>query len=257
MWRVLRRADGHTIMRRLLLTSLLLLRNSSAGRVAHRRISGTPMTDQKRRAIMSIEINGTRALDGFDDDFPDDTAGSSMMRGKLKFGSDAVWRSGDGEEISEDREFVVDDVARISQKWVDQRLVETRILGPGEPYPDIDKLNDAAPPEEWREVFGRRFGPWQKGQIVYLLDWKTARPYTYPAFTVGGSKAVRELRDSVRIARRVEGPDVYPVVTLSDAAFKTSYGARRRPHFNVKRYETLKANARSLQAPPEIRRAQG
>jgi hypothetical protein len=209
---------------------------------------------------MSIEaVNGTRALDGFDDDFADDSAVSTVIRGpRLKFGNDAVWRSSDGEEISDDHEFVVVDVVKDVQKWVGQLRVETRLLEPGEPYPDIDKLNDAAPREEWREVFGRRVGPWQKGYIVYLLDWKTTRPYTYPVSTVGGRKAVHELRESVKIARRVQGPDVYPLVTLSDVVFKTGYGVRQRPFFSIKRYETPKANARSARlAPPEIQRAQG
>jgi len=203
---------------------------------------------------MSSEVaKSTRALDGFDDDFPHNDAVSSVIRGaKLKFGNDAVWRSGDGEEIPDDRELLVVDIIRLAQKWVDQLPVETRILGPGEPFPDVDKLNDAAPREEWREVFGRRVGPWQVGYIVYLLDWKTTRPYTYPVFTVGGGKAVRELRESVKIARRVQGPDVYPIVTLSDAVFKTGYGGRQRPHFSVKRYETLRANERSTRlAAPE------
>jgi len=41
---------------------------------------------------------------------------------------------------SPDFELVAVDVARVVQKWINQITVETRILEPGERFPDIEEL---------------------------------------------------------------------------------------------------------------------
>jgi hypothetical protein len=170
--------------------------------------------------------------DGLDD--YDDSDSRSIIRGmKLKFSNDAVWLTGGDEPVAADREFVVVEIMRVYQKWIGELPVETCILAPDEPWPDIDALNKAAPPEEWTTKFDKQMGPWRKCYVVYLLDAKTLAPYTFPTSTDGGGMAVRELRTATRLARRIRGPGVFPKVTLSDMFMKTRYGGRQRPHFNI------------------------
>jgi hypothetical protein len=175
--------------------------------------------------------------DGFSD--VDDEGRGSLIENppKVKFGNDAKWTRGD-EVISSSRTFLVINILRVLQHWVNQLPTnKSRVLKPGEKWPDIEELNTAAPPEEWRDHFGKRIGPWQKTYMVYLFDPQTMEVFTYPISTEGGFAAVRALRKGTERARRVSGQGVYPLITLGDAAFPTSFGLRRRPNFNVLGYK--------------------
>ena len=129
---------------------------------------------------------------------------------------------------------------RIVQKWIDQKPVETRILEPGEKFPDIEALNEAAPKSEWHEgPDGKMHGPWQIQQILYLLNLDTMDRFTFPTGTVGGFIAIRELVDKTTWMRKLRGPNVYPRVALRDLFMNTKYGGRQRPHFEVKGWVQL------------------
>jgi hypothetical protein len=171
-----------------------------------------------------------------DEDFSD-----TIIQGtKLKFSNNAEWLTRDGEPISPDREFVVVEIKRVVQKWKPgQRKPETRYLQPGEPWPDVDKLNAEAPQSEWREAFGQRKGPYEKCHAVYLLDPRTFVGFTFPTATTGGHIAVREFNQSQRNARLMRGPNVYAVVTLSHTLMKTDYGNRQRPFLKIKDWIAL------------------
>jgi hypothetical protein len=186
-----------------------------------------------------------QSLDGFDT-FDDAVEGEkqrsrSVIQGILiKFTNEAKWVTRDGEELAPDLELAVVNVGRAVQKWVDQQSVETRILAPGEKYPDIKKLNEECLPDEWSEgPDGKPRGPWQAQHIVYLLNPLTLDRYTFPTGTMGGHRAVVDLVDKVKWKRRMCGGNVYPVVTLSDTFFPTRYGGRQRPHFIIQSWVGL------------------
>jgi len=84
-------------------------------------------------------------------------SGASLLGLKLKY-LDPIWTDPDEEEVK--GPLVVHDVQRKVQKWLDDtRPVETIVLTPGQPWPDIEKLNAECPEHEWREKFGKRQGP--------------------------------------------------------------------------------------------------
>jgi hypothetical protein len=170
----------------------------------------------------------------------------------VKFTNDAAWELRDGEELPPDLELVAIDIARIVQRWKDQQPIETRILEPGQKFPDIVKLNEEVPQSEWTEgPDGKLRGPWQAQHVVYLLNPATMDRYTFPTGTVGGSIAVRDLVDKTTWMRKFRGNRVYPVVTLSDTFMPTRFGGRQRPHFLIKRWVGLgSAGAEALPAPP-------
>ena len=196
--------------------------------------------------MSNSELTKAEHLDGFDG-FSDRIEGDegtqrgSIIQGiTVKFSNEAEWLDRDEEEFPSDREVVVTDVLRIVQKWKDQQPVETIILQPKQKFPDIERLNAEVPQSEWREgPDGKKHGPWQAQYIVYLLDPATMNKYTYPTGTTGGAIAVRDLVDKVRWMRRLRGPGIHPVVTLSDTFMNTKFGGRQRPHFLIKRWINL------------------
>jgi hypothetical protein len=130
--------------------------------------------------------------------------------------------------------------------------VETHILGPDDYFPDIERMNDNAPPEEFREAFGKRVGPYEKAHVVYLLDPKTMQAFTYPTSTAGGHRAVSDLKGDVQRARLLHGPNHFPVVTLSNVHMPTDYGGRQRPAFKVAKFVPIgPAPAQQLAKPKD------
>jgi hypothetical protein len=179
------------------------------------------------------------AGDGFSD--VDDEGYGTFIENppKVKFGNDSKWTRGD-QVIPSSRTFLVINIVRVIQHWVGQLPTnKSRALELGEKWPDIDELNAAAPPEEWRDHFGRRIGPWQKTYMAYLFDPKTKEVFTYPTATAGGFRAMRGLCKETERVRRVRGQEVYPLITLADAYMPTQFGGRQRPHFNIVGYQPL------------------
>jgi hypothetical protein len=167
--------------------------------------------------------------------------GAGLIQGTLvKFTNTAQWVTRDDDEISPDLELICVDLQRVVQKWEDGQPVETKILGPGENFPDIEAMNEAVPRDEWVEgPDGQLRGPWQAQHLVYLLDPSTMEKFTFATGTVGGRIAVRELVDKTVWMRRTRGPNVFPVVTLGDTFMKTRFGGRQRPHFKITKWTRL------------------
>src|SRR5262245_32841758 len=181
---------------------------------------------------MSNELakKATAEIDGFTG-YEDATEGAQERGGQviqgriIKFTNEATWETNDGEEIDENREFVAVDIARVVQRWHDQKPIETIVLAPYQKFPDVKALNDAVPREEWVEgPDGNPRGPWQAQHIVYLLDPTTMDRFTFPTGTIGGAIAVRDLTDKVKWMRRFRGENVFAVVSLRDVFMNTKFG---------------------------------
>jgi hypothetical protein len=204
------------------------------------------------KQIATVTVDG---IDGYEDGVEGDDRpqGGRVIQGeRLAFSNDFTWVTGGGEKIEKDRELVVIDVARVVQKWIEQTPVETIFLEPGQKFPDIAKMNAAAPPSEWGEgPDGKPRGPWQAQHVVYLLDQETMDRFTYPTGTTGGVICVRELVDKILWMRRFRGTHVYPVVTLADKFMPTRFGGRQGPHFLIKRWVYLGEEQKVLPAPEQ------
>jgi len=166
--------------------------------------------------------------------------GNVIQGAVVKFTNEANWVTRDGLELSPDLELVAIGVARVVQKWQDQVSVETKILGPGEKFPDLDQLNADTPrsalakgPDGWPP------GPWQRPPILYLLDPATLDQFSFPTATTGGAIAIGELVRKIKWMRELKGPHLVPVVCLSDKFMQTKFGGRQRPHFLIKRWVTM------------------
>jgi hypothetical protein len=178
-------------------------------------------------------ILATDHHDGFAD--PNYGGSRSIIRGsKLKFTNDSYWLA-DDDKIDPAREFLVVQIDRVRQKWIDQKPVVTEVLTPDE-TPNIDELNDAASKDEWRERFGKLEGPWQFSYVAYLLDPASMAAFTYATSTVGGYIAIDTLKDATVRARMLHGAHYFPIVTLGHVHMNTAYGGRERPVLAVKKF---------------------
>ena len=210
----------------------------------------------KKQIVPSVAPSAGDGFDGFTDrregSDGDDRVGDSVIQGQLvKFTNEAKWLLRSGEEVPPELEPIAVDVLRIFQKWINQAPVETRVLWAGEPVPDLEVLNEAAPKSEWRYYNNKHIGPWQFQYIVYLLDPNTMDRYTYATGTTGGGICVRDLVQKVKWMRTFRGAQVCPIVALSDVFMNTQFGGRQRPHLIVKRWILLGGDGRALSAPME------
>jgi hypothetical protein len=192
-----------------------------------------------------------RASDGFDAVLDADGNRSIIRGAKYKFTNNAEWLDDAGEVVDPAREFLVFEIAKVTQKWIDGMPAETRILAPDEYFPDTERLNAGAPPKEWREAFGKQVGPWQNSIVVYLFDPTTMECFTWPTSTAGGFRAVDDLQARVKRARRLQGDNVFPVVTLADTHMNTQYGGRQRPALKVVRFIAIGGQAKPLLDEPK------
>lgn len=112
-------------------------------------------------------------------------------------------------------------------------------------------MNEKISRKEWIEgPDGQLRGPWQGQHILYLLDPKTMDKFSFATGTVGGRIAVRELRDKLVWMRRLRGPNVYPVVILSDKFMNTKFGGRQRPYFKIVRWVRFGGEGGEVEALP-------
>src|SRR6516165_10188414 len=189
-----------------------------------------------------IETAMPHALDGFGgftEAVEGDTqsqSGVSLLGLKLKY-LDPIWTDPDEQEMK--GPLVVHDIQRKVQKWLDDtRPVETIVLTPGQPWPDIEKMNAECPKHEWREKFGNLVGPWQGEHVVLFFDPNTMTRYWWPSpiTTIGSAICVRELVAQVKLMRSYKGEHIYPLVELSHTFMSTNYGGRERPNLVVKNW---------------------
>jgi hypothetical protein len=152
----------------------------------------------------------------------------------VKFTNEARWETREGTDLT-GRELLAANVRRTEVKWGEDAPVEVIELGPGDKYRDLDAVNETVPKSEWREgPDGKPRGPWQRQHVLELVDVATMERFSWPTSTIGGSRAIIELRDRILLMRKFRGGDVYPLVVLADTFMPTRFGGRQRPHLPVK-----------------------
>jgi|SRR5215831_14111039 len=202
-------------------------------------------------------------LDGFND-FTNEVEGEENLNvsGKVIQGVrikflDPRWLDNNGKDITGTLLTAIA-VLNVVTKWGrDNKPLETRILAPGEKFPNFEKLNAECDRSEWRERFGKLAGPWSGQHCVYFVD-KHLNRYTWPSptTTAGSAICVGEFTDQIKLVRKFRGSNVYPVAELGHTDFPTNYGLRQRPYLlNIKDWIILgPGQTGALPAPdnPEI-----
>ena len=189
----------------------------------------------------------------YDDGMNDatDESGDRIIKGhKLKFTNEATWVIGEDTVIDPDRAFIVVDIGKVQQKW---GLDDRPVPGSTQRFPasaklNTDALNAAEPKDTWREKFGKTVGPWEWCYCTYLIDPTTFEIFTYLTSTFGGGQAVRAVRESTAMARKMRGPNLSPRVRLRDTFMNTEFGGRQRPVLEIIDYITINGGGQ-LSAP--------
>ena len=177
-----------------------------------------------------VDLDGfsgyTRAVEGQDDTI----ASSRVIQGeKIKF-IDPRWLLASNNKDITGTVLTSLGLRRVVNKWIGDKPVVTRILGPNEKFPDFNKLNAECPESEWREKFGEMTGPWSGQHILYFLDANyNCYSWPSPTKTIGSAIAVEEFVDQVNRVRRVKGADIFALTELSHTDFPTKNGLRQRP----------------------------
>jgi hypothetical protein len=173
-----------------------------------------------------------------DDGFNDVDHGGRLIQGsRLKFNAAASpqWQRSDGGVLA--KTYMPGGTLSVIQRWKNQQPVqgETYIKAPGNPLPDIDGLNSNVPAEEWElGIDGKPKPPYQRQDVLYLVNPQTAERFTYATGTYGGAKAIRELKDAIATMRKLRNNrGLMPLVTLGAARMPTKYGERPRPAFGI------------------------
>jgi hypothetical protein len=165
----------------------------------------------------------------------DEAVNLRMIQGtRIKFSNEATWTDAQGVALDPQLCLIVVEMKRVVNKWpVDLGPpLETIEVAPGQPWPDINKLNAACPQTEWRTDFnGNPKGPYEAQRLLYLLDPATLDKYTYATNTIGGTRALSELAQKIEWAQKYRGPGVRPLVHLSSIWMPTRFKGRMRPHF--------------------------
>jgi hypothetical protein len=195
---------------------------------------------------VALYHDGFDAVDGFDGplggDDDDDVGYTRIIKGtQAKFDDKKtpMWQTKNKEPMPEGT-YTGYAMIKVVQAWKPGlKAPETQILGIDDKFPNIEELNKKAPKSEWRDKFGKRVGPYEKAYVLYFMHDRTKRLFTFIAATDGACIAIRDLRGSVRMARKVEGVNVLPVFSLGDVHFPTGYGGRQRPAFMIEDHRVV------------------
>lgn len=182
------------------------------------------------------------------DDFSDEESRGAFGGAKmLKFVND-IFVTRQGETI--DRRLIATGVEKRIQKFVGKKLANTIVVPPGERWPDVDAMNENAPQEEWSaDLNGNPRGPYVRVLLLKLVDLASLTRYVFVTQSAGGSTAIGDLVDKVRIMRRFRGPNVVPEISLGKTLFSPKFN-RNRPDFIVTRWVRFGASDDSGSLPP-------
>jgi hypothetical protein len=167
-----------------------------------------------------------------DDNFGAPVTDDRIIQGTLLRCVDGNWH--DRDKLVVPSKLLALTTFTIVQRWRDQKPQETIDGRAGHPLPDVEKLNAKIPESEWEKGINGKRAPWQRSEVVYLLDETEAQKFTFASGTVGATIAVEELRDRVKWMRVLRGTRVIPIVELANKPMKTRHGVSKlRPHFKI------------------------
>src|SRR5262249_17903512 len=137
---------------------------------------------------------------------------------------------------------------------VDGKPIEHRVTHPGQQHPARDELPDQDKTLWPKGLDGQPADPHKDTRYVRFIDPRTGADYTLVTDSYGGRRAVGDLKRQISNIRMAY-PDAVPEVKLGSAAFKSQFGTRKRPDFQVvgwRRREGGQSIQRPDKPPPQL-----
>jgi hypothetical protein len=169
------------------------------------------------------------------------TFGSARI---IKFNS-GVYKTTMGETITDKREFYLMGLLKVVQKFVGKKLITSFIVPSHDSIPNLEKMNNEAPQEEWgvNPFTGKPQGPWSYILVLKLLDVDVNfDKYVFITNSDGGGMAFGEITDKIKHIRRLKGKNMTAVITCEHGIrFKSSYNPAGvlRPSFHIVKHVRL------------------
>jgi hypothetical protein len=184
-------------------------------------------------------------------------AGNSLIVGTMiKYGFNEKTFYINGAEADPSDTYAVLDVVVAWVRWgAAGGKPEHRITKPGQHHPEREELPDQNE-EEWQiGRDGKPEDPWKDNRYVLVVNTATAAEFTFVTDTVGGRRAISDLKNEISKARR-SLPGAIPIVKLISTTMPTSYGIKPRPGFKVEGWHggTAPAPAPSDEPKQPVRR---
>ena len=108
--------------------------------------------------------------------------------------------------------------------------IEHRVTAASQIHPSRDDLPDQDDSLWPLGLNSEPTDPWRDTRYLYLVNPRTGADYTFITDSYGGRRGVGSLKVmNVRMAH----PGAVPVIKTKSAPFKTSYGMKKRPEFEV------------------------
>jgi hypothetical protein len=164
-------------------------------------------------------------------------SGERLIKGQLIKFADWRWTIGkEREEVASGRRFEALATAACWQHWKDGKPDKTIMREPGRRLPERDELGDLDE-TEW-EFFGADpQDPWRNTRLVYLIDPRTTKDFTFSTSSYGGRAAVSDLGEQITRMRLIHA-DAVPIVELGAIEMPTKYGPKSKPVFKVVGWKT-------------------
>jgi hypothetical protein len=164
-----------------------------------------------------------------DDGFDGSLQSGRLLKGMFaKWTDSAGWHDRDGMALPS--LVLVIAVFEFLQRWSNKKpdIITEK------PLPDPESLNASIPQSEWElDLNGKPRPPWAHAVGAYLVDPASGAIFTYANSTMGAHMAIDQLREATVVMRSLRGMRVTPLVKLTSRPFKTSFGMRTRPFFEI------------------------
>jgi hypothetical protein len=189
--------------------------------------------------VMKKPENEICNLDGFSG-FTDEAEGEDqdqfasvrVIQGtRINFTNEATWVDIAKQQLPDNLELIVHDIARVVQKWGKDNMpnADPIILAPNQKWPDLKAMNEKCPKTEWRMRFNNLVGPYEAQYIVYMWDPVKMKKYSWPTSTKGGRVCVAEFVEKIQWMRATKkNQHIFAVVKLGSQMWSKQYN-RRRP----------------------------
>jgi hypothetical protein len=112
--------------------------------------------------------------------------------------------------------------AGMRPQWIVREPGQER---PPEPHVDIN--------EYVTDLSGQKVSPWKYMRWLYLVDNETGVISTFETGSTGGAMSIADLSQQIAGMRQLKRAEAVPVVELKVQTFKTRFGVKKRPDFDI------------------------